>query len=396
VSSNAERNFESNAVYHESGHESSILVADAWDSAREPILFASQSHLSEATAPYSSNSTGPRRSDGGTEYSTGNPYVTNMPLPTSPLVYLHHNQSADAATTSDSNHSNHKTISPWLRHARIFGAVVIVAVITVAILFGVCGTNGCRRESNDPITNNIQSFDSNVAPTIAKPTVRPTAALSVRPTLPPTATPTASPTDSREANLVDYINSITLANRTIARPDPNLDLAVTPPEELALQWIIQHDPMQLSPDSAANQFRIRQRYALKTLWVQRAKNPFDGSNMDECTWTGILCTKADLGSDIGTQRAVTELDLRNAARPSFLPDDLGLLSHLTTVDMTQSKLFGTLPASIGLWTDLVNFYGQWNQLTGSLPSSIGNWTNLSGFYVNNNTLTGTWPESIAQ
>jgi hypothetical protein len=339
-----EHNFEPHAAYHHSGNDPSILVTDAWNPTAnaavappppraEPIFYQEPlPHLSDLTTPHPSHSVGTSGS-GGTRYSTGTPFVAHgPPPPTSPPVHPHNDQSADATAMASGSHNsneNDKTKAPCVLYANIAVAVVIVAVIVVSVVLGVCGTSGCGKSSGDETisTKNVASSNNNPAlpaPTASAlvPTVPPMAAPTARPTMPPTALPTASPTNSRETDLVDYINSITLSGRTNAAPDPNLDLADTPPEELALQWIIQLDPLQLSPDSTANQFRIRQRYALKTLWVQRAENPFDGNDMDECTWYGITCTLIGLGSDIGAQNAVTKLDLRNAARPSFLPHDL--------------------------------------------------------------------------
>jgi hypothetical protein len=307
-------------------------------------------------------------------------------------VYLRNNQSTDAATNSDSGNSSGTTNNaPWARLALIFAAVVVVALIAVAVLFGVCGTSGCRSESTgDPISKDVESTNNNVV-SVAKPTVRPTVAPTLRPTLPPTASPTVSPTDSRKIDLVEFINSITLSGWTIAQPDPTQTLNGMPPEELALYWIIQRDPMQLTPDSAANQFRIRQRYALKTFWVQLSTDPFFGQNDDECLWNFVTCSIMDLGGEIGEQNVVTQLEVRDVVQGGFLPADLGLLSSLSIVDLPSIGQVGTLPETIGLWTDVFYISFHNNSFTGSLPTSIGSWTNMRWFYCSNNSLTGSLP-----
>jgi hypothetical protein len=408
ASGSVEHNFEPTAANRQSGHDSAILVNNAWNPDPiaatppppprvEPIGYASQPHLSEFSVPHPSYSVGTRGSSGGgsTRYSAETPFVTtSVPSPrTLPPVYLRNNQSTDAATNSDSGNLSGKTNNaPWARLALIFfAAVVVVAVIAVAVLFGVCGTSGCRSESTgDPISKDFESTSNNVV-SVAKPTVRPTVAPTLRPTLPPTASPTVSPTDSRKIDLVEYINSITLSGRTIAQPDPTQTLNGMPPEEVALYWIIQRDPMLLTPDSAANQFRIRQRYALKTFWVQLSTDPFFGRNDDECLWNFVTCSIIDLGGEIGEQNVVTRLEVRDAVQGGFLPADLGLLSSLSVVDFTNIGQVGTLPETIGLWTDVSYVSFHTNNFTGSLPTSIGSWTNIQQFFFSNNSLTGSLP-----
>jgi hypothetical protein len=298
------------------------------------------------------------------------------------------------AWASDSSNENAESKVPWVRYASIFAAVVIVAVIAMAVVFGVCGTSGCRSKSNGTIAMNIASSSNTGA--VVSPTNQPTAAPTLRPTLPPTTTPTASPTDSRKADLVEYINNITLSGRIIAQPDPMQDLNELAPEELALYWIIQRDPLQLTPDSAASQFRIRQRYALKTFWVQLSADPFFGRTGDECTWNFVTCSSMDLGGEIGVQDVVTGLEVRDAVRGGYLTADLGLLSSLSTVDFTNIGLVSTLPESIGRWTDATYVAVQINNLTGTLPSSIGSWNIIREFSLNDNSFTGTLPLSMSR
>jgi hypothetical protein len=205
--------------------------------------------------------------------------------------------------------------------------------------------------------------------------------------------------------LTSFINNITLSNRTIVSNGPT-------PEDQALNYLIYRDPIfnnaqLLTLNSTMTnmvQFRIRQRYALLTLWFQQAYTNTSWSGRDgwllyanECgNWYGITCASINLGGTVGMQNVVTAviLDLNNIE--GTIPADLGLLTALTYFVAPQNALTGTLPASIGQWTALLFFSVVGNALTGTLPASIGQWTALTSFYANLNALTGTLPASIQQ
>jgi hypothetical protein len=153
------------------------------------------------------------------------------------------------------------------------------------------------------------------------------------------------------------------------------------------------------------QFRIRQRYALLTLWFQQAftNTTWDASdgwlvNANECgnNWYGIGCASIELGGNVGKQNIVTTVELLGISMEGTIPADVGLLTALTYLDVDDNALTGTLPASIGQWTALTYFDVGDNALTGTLPASIGQWTALTYFGVYVNEMTGTIPASIGQ
>jgi hypothetical protein len=204
--------------------------------------------------------------------------------------------------------------------------------------------------------------------------------------------------------LTSFINNITLSNRTIAANG-------TTPEDRALNYLIVNDTtfnftqlLTLNSMMTTNmvQFRIRQRYALLTLWFQQAFTNTTWSmgtgwlNANECgiSWYGISCTPIYLGGTVGTQNVVTTVGLNNIKMKGTIPADLGLLTALTYLDVGTNALTGTFPASIGQWTALTSFNVGSNALTGTLPASIGQWTALTLFSVFDNALTGTIPASI--
>jgi hypothetical protein len=222
-----------------------------------------------------------------------------------------------------------------------------------------------------------------------------------------TKAPTNAPiTLTTQSLLTSFINNITLSNRTIVANGPT-------PEDQALNYLIVNDTtfnftQLLTLNSMMTnmvQFRIRQRYALLTLWFQQAftnttwRNGYGWlENANECdndnSWKGITCTSIDLKGDVGMQNVVTAVNLNFNNVNGTIPPDLGLLTALTYFDVYRNALIGTLPASIGQWTALRNIDVGENALTGTLPASIGQWTALTYFGVYDNKMTGTIPASI--
>jgi Leucine-rich repeat (LRR) protein len=179
------------------------------------------------------------------------------------------------------------------------------------------------------------------------------------------------------------------------------------PEDQALKYLIEEDttfdPTQISTLSSKTsnvvQFRIRQRYALLTLFFQQtvAAPWADTTNWlmgDEYNWFGILFTVMNLGGTVGLQFVVTEIELTGNNMKGSIPADLGLLTALTSFSVGFNSLTGTIPASIGQWTALTYFDASLNQLTGTLPASIGNWSQIQIAYFHANQFTGSMPNGI--
>jgi Leucine-rich repeat (LRR) protein len=196
-----------------------------------------------------------------------------------------------------------------------------------------------------------------------------------------------------ESILTNYINSITLSKRTIVNNGPT-------PEDQALSYLIVNDKTfndsqlmtlnSMMPNAV--QFRICQRYALLTWWLQ-----LDGRtvNDDECfNWIDIYCDSIDLGGTVGIQNAVTEFFLSDTIMKGTIPADLGLLTALEYVDVSYNGLTGTLPESIGQWTAMTYFNANNNKMTGTIPASIGNWSRIQVAYFDNNQFTGIMPNGI--
>jgi hypothetical protein len=225
------------------------------------------------------------------------------------------------------------------------------------------------------------------------------------PTKAPTNAPTMAPTMiTTQSLLTTFINRVTLSNRTIAKNGPT-------PEGQALNYLIVNDTtfnfsQLLTLNSMMTnvvQFRIRQRYALLTLWFQQAYTntswyyrPGWLVNANECgnSWNGVFCTSINLGGTVGMQNVVTQLNLFSNNMKGTIPADLGLLTALTSFAVSDNALTGTLPASIGQWTALTTFSVYQNAMSGTVPASIGNWSLIRIAYFDGNQFTGTMPNGI--
>ncbi|CAB9525999.1 leucine Rich Repeat [Seminavis robusta] len=183
----------------------------------------------------------------------------------------------------------------------------------------------------------------------------------------------------------------------------------------ALQWIVHHDPMHLSPD--AN--HLLQRYFLAYFyhattqqWPWTSCNDPQGdepqsnheshlcfylqyvgdgtyipdythrpqdfeetianswlSPSHECQWAGVFCNDANNRSktdSLSHEKAVTDIRLDNMNLTGTLPEarEWGLVPELRALSVTYNGLTGTLPES---FYSLTHLNLQNNQLTGAIP-----------------------------
>jgi len=220
----------------------------------------------------------------------------------------------------------------------LFSAVVVGAVIG-----GICASGKCTSvEGPEPET------------------------ITVSPTTPtPSFAPSASPTSDnilRGALIAPFVNNITYSSEYIIYPF----IGTRSPEQMALAWIIEKDPLQLSPETDGS--RLQQRYALLTLWFQsnQETDPWKLSAgwltaENECVWNGITCVDG----------LVTEIDLRDNNLRGVIPPDLALLSFAYFVVFDKNDLSGSLPKSLGEMTRLASLWVLDNHLTGKIPTEMG-------------------------
>lgn len=331
-------------------------------------------------------------------------------------------------------------------------AVIVLLVILVVLVSVAFGTNAFKGSDDDnsasaatdgnaaaaePVVPAVP-VDDTVAP-VAPPEVTPGGGGEVvttnAPVAPPgTLAPTPSPTISRASA---YTNLI--ADKSFA--DPAVFMDDTSPESLAMDWLINEDPLELDPNdlSLRTTLRINQRYGLATIFFnsfdQNWTNETNWLDADECTWFGVSCEGL----------VVVDVDLRNNGLIGIIPPDIALLQNMRSVNLNDNNLQGGIPTSVGgmprlsvlglrnnqltgeltdfdftgmndlgildlkgndlggripdsvySLTDLYYFDVEGNELTGLLPPEIGNLINLDRFVIANNNMDGPIPTQIGQ
>ena len=122
-------------------------------------------------------------------------------------------------------------VSPYKRIYWVLGAIVATVLVAVAVFLAVtCTTGTCGRlSSSTPDTPNVLSMNTTETPTLS-----------------PTSSPTAAPIASQDRidGIATFIQSITLSENAIAYPPVTTGSAT--PNELALQWLIEDDPLQVN------------------------------------------------------------------------------------------------------------------------------------------------------
>jgi hypothetical protein len=318
-----------------------------------------------------------------------------------------------------------EAIAKVIRRYAIYLLLLIVIVLAAGVVGGVCGTGKCSSSGSSTGATPAaahESPNSTDAPTTKVPTE---------------AVLTLKPISDRAAAIAAYINNITLlpSSITISYPPVNETGSVTVAEELALQWLVESDPLNLTVASS-DQFRLQQRYALAAFWFETTHNGHVWTTNtgwltanNECNWLGIYCTDVvGLGGAGEVQSVVEGISLPENNIHGGIPVDLGLLPNLKTIDLSYNSFAGSLPKSIDQWSNLKYFdisisydlvsvdlaggftgtlpesIGEWsalqkfntfgNAMTGTLPTFIGQWSNLTYFGIDYNSHTGTLPDSI--
>jgi hypothetical protein len=249
------------------------------------------------------------------------------------------------------------------------GAAAVLLIVIVAV---VASTTQSDQGGTRAVPSNMASQNAAGAAPASGPTVAVAEAAAPVGGISPTvsAAPTPPTLESNRAQAIaNFINTITLTNRTIARPG----MEGTEPlsaEDRALEWIIASDPKDLTVGSPADEFRWTQRYALATLWIEDVSEDGWAGQLDECQWPGNSCTEIDLGSEIGTQQAVTGMELENMGLSGSLSPDLGLLSNLVMFDVYNNSFGGTIPSTLARWTNITVMDLRDNDLTGTVPEGI--------------------------
>mmetsp|Transcript_61112 Transcript_61112/g.180766 ORF Transcript_61112/g.180766 Transcript_61112/m.180766 type:complete len:612 (-) Transcript_61112:13-1848(-) len=182
------------------------------------------------------------------------------------------------------------------------------------------------------------------------------------------------------------------------------------PSHRTYQWIVEEDPMQLSPEASntAATSILLERYAMASLYVstgglesgmeQALFRPTEGkgwvhrenylSGLSVCDWYGAEC---DLdGRVIGLHLAENGLDA------SALPPELSLLRKLRLLDLRANELAGKLPQFLSSFLNLQFLDLSENKFEGAIPQELydvgtsgGEMANLEHLDLGGCHLTGT-------
>lgn len=215
-----------------------------------------------------------------------------------------------------------------------------------------------------------------------------------------------SPDGSERANrLREYLITVAVNGVTTFK-DP-----ISSPESQALAWIQYEDPMELDPNKLESHFRIKQRFALLTLWFQSDFDWYNQTNWlteDECTWKGVTCTTVSPGlrrslieCGKGNERTlrdgdkiVNTLNLEHNNLQGSLPPDLFLLKYLISLNLSGNYLRGAVHEGISSMSLLEELYLDHNQFEGIVPDSLYSVTALNQIRLDNNKFIGQILDNI--
>jgi hypothetical protein len=268
---------------------------------------------------------------------------STVPMPDAPTS---NNEELDS-----SNDGQQRTWRKFLQqeNAKRYSMIALfVAVVVAAVLGGVCGTGHCFSGSS------TEDEGKELSPT---------------------------PTLSREEQIVDYFNQITLTGQTFTHKGPTSNVSY----EQQVLTDLMYGQIDFQPDTPSNRFRWKQQYVLSTMLIPRER--FQQHGVHECNWTGVECEVVDLGFDIGKQLVAVSVHVKSRAffLGFYIEDDGtydgdGVPPRPVQAGAVEVEWTGWASADWGLLSDLLHFH-----LSGSnseqilLPDTIGLWTRLVFF-----------------
>jgi hypothetical protein len=240
---------------------------------------------------------------------------------------------AEAPTRTTSNKARVASLQAR-RRCRRQVAIYLVLLIGVGCVMGAIFWWWGQPSSTDPSSTDDSNRAANESAPNAEVPITPVASPTQQQV--PIGNKNARPapfvlddTASRTTNIINYINSVTYTGQQLT--PSNASSASL--EEQALQWILDVDPIlsTMVPDRIDHQVRIRQRYALTTLWIILWKDMMDALwRQDECEWTAIACVVLPILGTQSSMNVVTEINGPNSDWIGFgsISPDLGLFDVL--------------------------------------------------------------------
>jgi Leucine-rich repeat (LRR) protein len=257
-------------------------------------------------------------------------------------------------------------------HTLYAGIVACCLLIVVIILAAGYGSGAFKDDSS---SSRAVVPDNEGVPTVPVPAPARSAS--------PTPAPVPGETLSPRALMSQYLASVNVGG-VEALADGNS------PEGLALTWLSTDDPLLLDPTLASDQARIRQRYALLTIWFDSNDRWADESGWlvieDECAgWFGVTCES----------QVVTSIDLAGNNVQGNVPADLALLTGLAVLNLANNIIGGEIPPSLATLPVLEELYLGGNLFSQDLSAyDFSGLQSLTVLELEDNDFSGSIPESI--
>jgi Leucine-rich repeat (LRR) protein len=197
-------------------------------------------------------------------------------------------------------------------------------------------------------------------------------------------------TDTQRASDIQlYLSSISVVPENIQ--------ATNTAESKAVSWLIAEDPLSLGTESAADQFRLGQRYALLAFYYGSSKKWINETGWivmeDECAWYGVTCEEQQINN--ATVNVVTAFVLTSNAINSKIPPDFVLLQALTILDVSENDMEQDL--SSYNWKLMINLGVlrlNGNKFSGDISIFMDLPTTLQVLSIGGNSFTGTFPVEL--
>jgi hypothetical protein len=273
----------------------------------------------------------------------------------------------------------------------IFASFIILLLVGAAlgIVFGTGVAGGGSSGSPAASTGSQESTpDDNSPPPTQSPTQDADTETDIdtnTDTNPPVIdTSTDPPTDPPTDPLLATIKSFS----TYGLDDPNS------PQWGAYQWMANDDPLTTAETDTA---KLKQRYALATLYAALADEMPAFATQEECAWPTVACDTQNATILFGAlDWQVTEINMARQSFTGTIPPEIQLLApSLVKLDMAENpELHGSIPEELYNLVNLKYLYLHDNAMTGTLSESFGKTQILEDIYLGNNEFTGPIPDSL--
>lgn len=282
-----------------------------------------------------------------------------------------------------------------------------------------------------------------VAPVTPEPTTSPVIPPTPSPVTPlPTLSPVIRPDEKCALSIEGRSTLMNIFLRVVSNP-ADVDTPGSP-QALALEWLINEDPLQLCPQDK----HLIQRYVMAVFyfstrgdrWTECSAPPLaedvedhekaieianaectlivNGyesnsnawlTNGTECQWGGLGCNEENfvtriemeqngvagtLPYELSRIQTLQNLILEEGILTGTIPTQLSEIRSLEQIDLNFNLLQGPIPEQLYALSNLRQLDLNDNELTGTISGDISKLSKMSFFQIENNLFTGTIPDSF--